>query len=1148
MRLLFIYAVALLTIITISFRYLRSFVSLADSKAAVQAGPNHSAFAVLQFGSFSARESINGFRLLPTMSNRSRNNTLATSAFNLFAPPIPQPGDSKIVFASNRDGSMQIYVMNGDGSAITRLTSSGANDDYPRWSPNGNKILFQSDRDHPDTGYMDIYVMNSDGSGVTRLTNDPNDDGMASWSPDGSKIVFQSIRNGVNYQVYSMNADSSNQVNLSNNSSSEGEPSWSPDGTKIVFASDRDHAGYDSIYVMNGDGSNQHAVTFSISNLEDTQPAWSSDGTRIAFVSTRDSTTETWQETDDDGNVITKSKLHINKEVYVMNADGSGQTRLTNDPANDDSPTWSPGGLAILFRSDRERDCCDPTAQIWSMNVDGTNQINLSNDNNGDYAANWRADISSNGSQMASTGGGNQPPVANVGGPYVSQSGQVVQLNASGSFDPNGTIVSYSWNFGDGTSGTGAIVNHQYSVPGDYSVSVSVVDNNGNTSSAQAIVSVDSVAFPVKVDFDRLPNGTAIPNNIVITDQYLKDYGVVFSSGNFAFPVHTKQDCGPTCSAVSFPNFVSTKPDDSGQLVVTFQQSVSNLVFFAVGVDTLSGTFAFVDLYRNGSVTPSNTFAMNGNFSPTVGFSSGPLNNIDRLVVRGITDAAGIGFDDFSFTVPADVKITSGRVVGNLNGTTQNALLGADVALDATPLPGAFAGGSYLWSCAPAAQCSIVTQDNSSSVTFRFNEAGTFTATVSYLKTGVRSSSSVTINSVLPTLTGFTGRETSDMVTQGPLPGLSNACGDGLPFWLYRLGCGSQEGMAFDATVHAPPTFISDPSKSGIKYIQAVSTYRKKLQGGNLLCKTIRSGLDPANVASGWQLDGGDPYVFPTLREHYFSEGIDLAMHSHDYPDNTLTSFLDTDMEDAVYIDDQFEMYVVYFAGNPSNPNQGSQRPLAKLPWNWGGLVVFDEPGQHRSRSTLTIAGPKTSIAANSMVSMDGRVQNDPWVPCPGAALPTNNLIDSSRVFVRFHYKDFLGRDPAGNPDEPFDLQNTDLPGWKFWTSQISQCVFDFDCIHARRVNDGLAFFLSGEFIQSDPDLANPPGSPNFNPAVYNRAFVKYCYLKYLHRNPSDDLDGWNFWTNDLNSNGNYAHMIDAFISSIEYRGRTDFTTSFEKF
>jgi hypothetical protein len=138
---------------------------------------------------------------------------------------------------------------------------------------------------------------------------------------------------------------------------------------------------------------------------------------------------------------------------------------------------------------------------------------------------------------------------------------------------------------------------------------------------------------------------------------------------------------------------------------------------------------------------------------------------------------------------------------------------------------------------------------------------------------------------------------------------------------------------------------------------------------------------------------------------------------------------------------------------------------------------------------------------------------------------------------VKYHYLDFLGRDPNGVEGDPH--QPPDIRGWNYWTSTISQCVFDLNCIHSQRINTGLAFFYSSEFIGTDPDMANPPGSPGFNPPVYNRAFVRYCYLKYLQRDPQFDTDGgWDFWTKVLNSNGNYAQIIDAFQLSTDYRDR----------
>lgn len=302
-----------------------------------------------------------------------------------------------IAFTSNRDGNAQLYLMNADGSGQTRLTNNESNDEFPRWSPNNTRILFQSDRDNPFSGSAEVYVMNADGTAQTRLTNNAGDDSCAVWSPSGNQIAFQSARNTTSYQIYLMNADGTNQVNVSNSSANDGEPSWSPDGTMIAFTSDRDHPGTPAIYLMRPDGTSQTRLTFNSSGVKDEQPVWSPDGTKIAFVSTRDSVTESWQETDEDGNVVQRSAVRTNKEIYVMNADGTNQLRLTNNLENDDSPSWSSDGTKIGFRSERERDYYDPGQQVWVMSADGTNQVNLSNNWVGDYCPNWQqrnADIS----------------------------------------------------------------------------------------------------------------------------------------------------------------------------------------------------------------------------------------------------------------------------------------------------------------------------------------------------------------------------------------------------------------------------------------------------------------------------------------------------------------------------------------------------------------------------------------------------------------------------------------------------------------------------------------------------------------------------------------------------------------------------------
>jgi TolB protein len=273
------------------------------------------------------------------------------------------PGaNGKIAFNSDRDGNLEIYAMEPDGSGRVRLTNNAATDTFPAWSPDGQRIAFQSFRD----GHSQIYVMNADGSGQVNLSNNVASDAQPVWSPDGQRIAFTSGRDG-NAEVYVMNADGSGQSNLTHNAAPDVQPAWSPDVQRIAFTSIRD--GHLQIYVMNADGSGQ--VNLSNNAADDLEPSWSPDGRRIAFFSFRDSPTG---------------------QIYVMNADGSGQVNLSNNAAFDEGPAWSPDGQRIAFTSSR-----DGNGEIYVMNADGSGQLRRTTDPGVDDEADWQPIIAGGG-------------------------------------------------------------------------------------------------------------------------------------------------------------------------------------------------------------------------------------------------------------------------------------------------------------------------------------------------------------------------------------------------------------------------------------------------------------------------------------------------------------------------------------------------------------------------------------------------------------------------------------------------------------------------------------------------------------------------------------------------------------------------------
>src|SRR5918992_2200062 len=249
-----------------------------------------------------------------------------------------------------------IFSVNPDGSDLRQLTNHPANDAQGDWSPDGTAIVYRIRKPDQPINF-EVARMPAGGGERTVLTDSPPGQASSqpSWFPNRQGILFR-VSSGALADVWRMGPFGERPELQFALEGSQWYPSFSPDMRKVLFATTLSSTGDSDrgIFTANPDGSGL-TLLFDVPGVFDSAPAWSPDGDRIAFESDAK---------------LAGGNPEGDREIFVMNADGSGVRQVTSNAVHDEGPAWSPDGTMLAYTS-------GPTNTTGDIHVMTTTGVHL---------------------------------------------------------------------------------------------------------------------------------------------------------------------------------------------------------------------------------------------------------------------------------------------------------------------------------------------------------------------------------------------------------------------------------------------------------------------------------------------------------------------------------------------------------------------------------------------------------------------------------------------------------------------------------------------------------------------------------------------------------------------------------------------------